>query len=112
MSHNTQTASLSAFFISFKSFQFTLILYDVNSFKWVNYCTPFRFIYFKEKVAPLTAPLQQLVNGLEIFGILDMMEQNKGESKTIFVKNDVLTWSVDTFHDLIETGYISSGWVF
>ena len=28
------------------------------------------------------------------------MKQNKEKFKTIFVKNDLLTWSVDVFHDL------------
>ena len=37
------------------------------------------------------------------------MKQNKGKFKTIFVKNDLLTWSVDVFHDLIEPEYSSSG---
>ena len=37
------------------------------------------------------------------------MKQNKEEFKTIFVKNDLLTWSVDVFHDLIEPEYSSSG---
>ena len=53
---------------------------------FINHCAPFRCIYFKERVAPLTAPLQQLVSGLEIYGILDLMKQNKEELKTIFVK--------------------------
>ena len=74
-----------------------------------KHCTPFRSIYFKEKVAPLTAPLQELVSGFETYGVLDMMKQNKEEFKTIFVKNDLLTWSVDAFHDLIEPEYSSSG---
>ena len=37
------------------------------------------------------------------------MKQNKEEFKTIFVKNDLLTCSVDAFHDLIEPKYSSSG---
>ena len=37
------------------------------------------------------------------------MKQNKGKFKTIFVKNDLLTWSVDVFHDLIEPEYSNSG---
>ena len=74
-----------------------------------KHCTPFRSIYFKEKVAPLTAPLQELVSGFETYGVLDMMKQNKEEFKTIFVKNDLLTWSVDAFHDLIKPEYSSSG---
>ena len=37
------------------------------------------------------------------------MKQNKGKFKTIFVKNGLLTWSVDVFHDLIEPEYSSSG---
>ena len=37
------------------------------------------------------------------------MKQNKEEFKTIFVKNDLLTWSVDAFHDLIKPKYGSSG---
>ena len=76
---------------------------------FINHCTPFRSIYFKEKVAPLTAPLQQLVSGLETYGILGMMKQNKEEFKSIFVKNDLLTWSVEAFHDLKEPEYSSSG---
>ena len=75
----------------------------------INHCAPFRSIYFKERAAPLTASLQQLVSGLETYGILDLMKQNKEEFKTIFVKNDVLTWSVDVFHDLFEPEYSSSG---
>ena len=75
----------------------------------INHCAPFRSIYFKERAAPLTVPLQQLVSGLETYGILDLMKQNKEEFKTIFVKNDLLTWSVDVFHDLIEPEYSSSG---
>ena len=37
------------------------------------------------------------------------MKQNKEKFKTIFVKNDLLTWSVDVFHDLIESEYSNSG---
>ena len=37
------------------------------------------------------------------------MKQNKEELKTIFVKNDLLTWKVDAFQELIEPEYSSSG---
>ena len=67
------------------------------------------FIYFKKRAAPLIAPLQQVVSGLETYGMLELMKQNKKEFKTIFVNNDLLTWSVDAFHDLIEPEYSSSG---
>ena len=53
---------------------------------FINHCTPIRSIYFKEKVAPLTAPLKQLASGFETYGILGMMKQNKEEFKSIFVK--------------------------
>ena len=53
---------------------------------FINHCTPFRSIYFKEKVAPLTVPLKQLASGFETYGILGMMKQNKEEFKSIFVK--------------------------
>ena len=76
---------------------------------FINHCTPCRSIYFKEKVTPLTAPSEQLVTGLETYGILGMMKQNKEEFKSIFVKNDLLTWSVEAFHDLMEPEYSSSG---
>ena len=75
---------------------------------YINHCAPFRSIYFKEQVAPFTAPLQQLVNGLETYGIFDLMKQNKEEFKTILVINYLLTWSVNAFHDLIKPEYSSS----
>ena len=76
---------------------------------FINHCNPFRSIYFKEKVASLAAPLKQLASGFETYGILGMMKQNKEEFKSIFVKNDLLTWSVEAFHDLIESEYNNSG---
>ena len=36
---NTQTTSLSAVFIFFKSCQFTMISYDASDIKWVNFIT-------------------------------------------------------------------------
>lgn len=63
----------------------------------------------KTKIEPYTTVLQQIIVGLEKFGLVSHMKGNPNVFKLMFCKSDVLTWDYETFVSSLSVVWSEQG---
>ena len=61
-----------------------------------------RSLVLKETLLPLLPPLDQIKEGLKLYGLLDLMKAEQQLFKIVFVENNVLQWTFEKFEDFVE----------
>ena len=77
--------------------------------KIIVFSISFSFIYLKEKLVPVTPYLEQLVEGLNTYGLLKIIRKEKELFQSIFCKNDLFEWNFDVFDNQFEIEYSNDG---
>ena len=68
-----------------------------------------RSLVLKETLLPLLPPLDQIKEGLKLYGLLDLMKAEQQLFKIAFVENNILQWTFEKFEDFVEAVYSEHG---
>ena len=68
-----------------------------------------RSLVLKETLLPLLPPLDQIKEGLKLYGLLDLMKAEQQLFKIVFVENNILQWTFEKFEDFVEAVYSEHG---
>ena len=69
----------------------------------------FRSIFMKEKLQHALPSLQQLVEGLELFGLLSKIRSNHNLFHCVFCPNEDLQWTFEKLEDIFQPKYHIDG---
>ena len=70
---------------------------------------PFRSIFMKEILQDVIPSMQQIVDGLELYGLLKLIRENENIFYYAFCPNDELNWTFDKVEELLVPIYSNAG---
>ena len=63
----------------------------------------------KEIVAPRMPALDQLKEGLKLYGLLNLAKENSSIFCYVFVDSSILSWTYDKFEEFVEPEFSEHG---
>ena len=74
-----------------------------------NITTSFRSILLKELVQPILPMLDQIIEGLNLYNILQIMRENSHLFQYVFCENKCLAWTFEKFEEFAIPKYSEEG---